>query len=176
MGERTLSIGALARECGVGVQTIRYYERIGLLSQRGRTKGTYRRYGADELARLKFIRRSAQLGFTLAETSELLALRAREGAPCSSVRTKAERKLAAIERKLAELTSLRDAVATLVHACAGDTAIEHCSILAALESSDEDTTPKEGKLSCQPPSPRRRQPPRPASPASKRARSASKTA
>lgn len=175
MGERPLSIGGLARECGVGVQTVRYYERIGLLAQTGRQKGTYRRYGPDEVARLKFIRRAAQLGFTLAETKDLLALRAREGAPCSSVRTKAETKLVAIEKKLVELTKLHEAVSSLVRACKGDRAVEHCSILAALGSANE-IKPQEGKDPCQPPSPRIRPTPRPASRASKRVRSASKIA
>jgi MerR family transcriptional regulator, copper efflux regulator len=130
--ETTMGIGALSRASGVGIETLRYYERIGLLTQPGRKKGAYRRYGPDAITRLRFIRRAAVLGFSLAETRELLALRAREGAPCTTVREKASQKLAVIEQKLAELTDLRDAVATLVRACRGDKAVEHCTILAAL--------------------------------------------
>lgn len=129
----SMGLGRLAQASGVPAETLRYYERIGLLATPGRRKGAYRRYGADAVARLRFIRRAAELGFSLAETRELLALRAREGVPCAGVRAKAAEKLHLIEQKLAELTELRDAVATLVRACSGDKAVEHCSILAALE-------------------------------------------
>jgi MerR family transcriptional regulator, copper efflux regulator len=152
MGDRTFTIGTLASRAGVGVETVRYYERIGLLPRTTRVKGEYRRYGDEAVARLQFVRRAAQLGFTLAETKELLALRARQGAPCRTVRTRAEEKLAAIERKLTELRELRDAVAHLVRTCSGDTAVEHCSILATL--GETETTTK-GNSSCPPP-PRRR--------------------
>lgn len=172
MDDETFTIGTLARRAGVGVQTVRYYERIGILPQPGRPKGGYRRYGDEAVARLQFVRRAAQLGFSLAETKELLTLRTRQGAPCGAVRTRAEEKLAAIEQKLAELQELRDAVAYLVRTCSGKTAVEHCSILAAL---GEPETTKKGKEkpSCPPP-------PRPpvrrrASRVSRRANAASKT-
>lgn len=164
--DETMGIGRLARASGVGVETLRYYERIGLLVQPGRRKGAYRRYGPDAVARLRFIRRAALLGFSLAETRELLALRAREGAPCAAVRAKASAKLALVEQKLAELTELRDAVAALVRACRGDKAVEHCTILAALGGEAE--SEKEGASSWPTLRPR-------VSPASKRARGASKT-
>ncbi|HQY65362.1 MAG: heavy metal-responsive transcriptional regulator [Myxococcales bacterium] len=170
MGDGTFTIGTLARRAAVGVQTIRYYERIGLLPQPTRAKGGYRRYGDDAVARLQFVRHATQLGFTLAETKELLALRARQGAPCGTVRRRAEEKLAAIEQKLTELRELRDAVARLVRTCSGDTAVEHCSILAALGEPD---TSKKGKSAC-PPQPRHPAP-LPVSRASKRVNAASKT-
>lgn len=182
--ENHLTIGALARLAGVGREALRYYERIGLLTTPGRPKGAYRRYGDGDVARLRFIRRAAELGFTLAETKELLALRAREGAPCASVRAKASEKLDAIERKLAELTELRDAVAALVHACRGDRAIEHCTILAALGDEEgisshqkKDQSRNRTKESTAWPQPRRR--PTAATHASrapKRASAASRTA
>ncbi|MBN9165801.1 MAG: heavy metal-responsive transcriptional regulator [Myxococcales bacterium] len=178
MSEGTFTIGVLARRAGVGVQTVRYYERIGLLPRAGRAKGGYRRYGEEAVARLQFIRHAARLGFTLAETKELLTLRARRGAPCGAVRTRAEEKLAAIERKLAELRELRDAVAHLVHACSGGTAVEHCSILAALSrqpetDNNQPETGKKEKGSCPPPP---RPVRRPTSRVSRRANAASKTA
>jgi hypothetical protein len=77
------------------------------------------------------------VGFSLAETCELLALRARKGAPCAAVREKAEQKLAIIEQKLAELAELRDAVRALIGACHGNRAVEHCTILAALSGEDQ---------------------------------------
>lgn len=168
-----MGIGALARASGVGVETLRYYERIGLLAQPGRKKGAYRRYGADAIARLHFIRAAGDLGFSLAEIRELLTLRAREGAPCMAVREKAAQKLAIIEQKLTELTELRDAVSALLRACRGDRAVEHCTILAALSGAD-DNRPKEGRPSWPQQRPRQPAPPR-ASRASRRARSASKT-
>lgn len=175
--DETMGIGRLARASGTGAETLRYYERIGLLVQPGRRKGAYRRYGADAVARLRFIRRASELGFSLAETRELLTLRARQGAPCASVRAKAVEKLAAVDQKLAELTELRNAVAALVRACRGDKAVEHCTILAALGDDGTITTTKKGRPSCPPHPP----PPRPtaaarASRASRPARSASKTA
>lgn len=175
--DETMGIGTLARTTGVGVETLRYYERIGLLAQPGRRKGAYRRYGNDAVARLRFIRGAADLGFSLAETRELLALRAREGAPCASVREKASQKLSVIEQKLAELTELRDAVAALVRACSGDKAVEHCTILAALGGDGTIDRKRKGAPSWPQQRPR---PERPAAPraarASKPARGASKTA
>lgn len=132
MSEGTFTIGTLARRAGVGVETVRYYERIGLLPRPARASSGYRRYDGEAVARLRFVRRAAQLGFTLADTKELLALRARRGAPCRAVRARAEEKLEEIDRKLAELHELRDALALLVRTCSGDTAVEHCSILATL--------------------------------------------
>jgi MerR family copper efflux transcriptional regulator len=168
MSEETFTIGTLAERAGVNVQTVRYYERIGILPKPSRAKGGYRRYSSDAVARLQFIRHATHLGFTLTETKELLTLRARQGAPCRTVRTRAEEKLATIEKKLAELTELRDAVAQLVRTCSGDTAVEHCTILAALGEPEA----QEGKTSCPPP--RRPAPPR-ASRVSRRANGASRT-
>jgi MerR family copper efflux transcriptional regulator len=136
MNGETFTIGTLAKRAGVNLQTVRYYERIGLLPEPARSARGYRRYGADDLARLHFVRHASGLGFTLTETKELLALRARRGAACTSVRERAERKLAAIDAKLVELHELRDAVARLVGSCAGDKATEHCSILAALAATE----------------------------------------
>lgn len=172
----TMGIGALARATGVGVETLRYYDRIGLLSQPGRRKGAYRRYGDDAVARLRFIRRAADLGFSLAETRELLALRAREGAPCTSVREKASQKLSVIEEKLVELTELRDAVAALVRACAGDRAVEHCTILAALAGDETVHRNRKGPPSWPQQHPRPEPAAARASRARKPARSASKIA
>lgn len=168
-----MGIGALARATGVGVETLRYYERIGLLELPGRRKGTYRRYGADSIARLRFIRAAGDLGFSLTETRELLALRARKGAPCAAVREKAEQKLTVIKQKLAELTELRDAVSALIGACHGDRAVEHCTILAAL--SGEASIPNKKGIGSWPQQRQRRPAVPRASHASKRVRGASKT-
>jgi len=130
--QRPLTIGALARLAQVNIQTVRYYERLGLLEKPRKPARGYRQYDEQALARLRFIRRAASLGFTLNETKELLSLRAREGEPCRSVRLRAEQKLGLIDQKLAELRRLRSQVAWLVGTCSGDTAIRHCSILEYL--------------------------------------------
>jgi len=139
MSGETFTIGTLAKRAGVGVQTVRYYERLGILPKAARSKAGYRRYNDEAVARLRFVRYAAQLGFTLNETKELLALRAHKGAPCGAVRARAEQKLAIIEAKLNELRELRKAVAQLVRKCSGDTAVEHCSILAALSEPETNT-------------------------------------
>ncbi|MBK8214343.1 MAG: heavy metal-responsive transcriptional regulator [Myxococcales bacterium] len=128
----SMSIGELARRAGVAVDTLRYYERLGLLEPAGRTKTGYRRFGPEAEERLGFIGRAKSLGFTLADVAELLRLRARPGAPCAAVREKAREQLAVVDQKLAELSRLRAAVAALVGACQGDRAVERCSILEAL--------------------------------------------
>jgi len=171
MSDETLTIGTLAKRVGVNVQTVRYYERIGILPKPGRSQAGYRHYGEDAVARLHFIRHATQLGFTLGETKELLTLRARQGAPCSTVRTRAEQKLAMIDAKLQELRELRDAVARLVRTCSGDTAVEHCSILAALGEPEITTKGKSSWPQPQPPPAHPR-----ASRASRRVNVASRTA
>ena len=135
----SMSIGELARRAGVAVDTLRYYERLGLVAPAGRTKAGYRRFGPEAVERLGFIGRAKSLGFTLADVAELLRLRARPGAPCGAVREKARVQLVVVEQKLEELRRLRDAVAALVGACEGDRAVERCSILEALARPKLDT-------------------------------------
>ncbi len=128
-----MTIGALAREAQVGVETIRFYEREGLLAQPRRPGRGYRVYPPEALERARFIRRSKAMGFTLDEIRELLALRARPGVLCGVVREQALAKVADIERKLEDLNRLREAIVTLAHACSGTTSMQHCSILNTLE-------------------------------------------
>ena len=108
----SMSIGELARRAGVAVDTLRYYERLGLVAPAGRTKAGYRRFGPEAVERLGFIGRAKSLGFTLADVAELLRLRARPGAPCGAVREKARVQLVVVEQKLEELRRL-DPVAAL---------------------------------------------------------------
>jgi MerR family copper efflux transcriptional regulator len=136
-----MTIGSLAREAQVGVETIRFYEREGLLAQPRRPGRGYRVYPPEALERVRFIRRSKAMGFTLDEIRELLALRARPGVPCGVVREQALAKVADIDRKLAELHRLREAIATLAHTCSGDTTMQHCSILTMLEGEPATSPP-----------------------------------
>lgn len=125
-----LGIGKLARLAGVGVDTIRYYERNGLLAPRGRLASGYRRYGDVELARLRFIRRAQKLGFTLKEIRALLNLSARRGV--AQIRAAAAAKLDDVDARIADLQRVRDGLATLIAACPGHGQLADCPIVRAL--------------------------------------------
>ena len=124
------TIGALAREAGVGVETVRYYQRRGLLSEPARSHGEVRRYGAEDVRRLKFIRSAQAAGFTLNEIGELLELSASDDR--ARARQLAQARVAALEQKIAELQEAREALAELAETCA-KTRAGPCPILAAFE-------------------------------------------
>ena len=94
--------------CGVSTDTLRHYERVGVLARPGRSAAGYRQYPPESVARVRLVRRALGLGFTLAELARILRTRDQGGAPCREVRAMAERKLEQLERRLAEMTSLRD--------------------------------------------------------------------
>ncbi|RMH39176.1 MAG: MerR family transcriptional regulator [Deltaproteobacteria bacterium] len=129
----TLTIGKVARRAGVGVETIRFYEREKLLPKPARDPSSgYRRYPESTVARLQFIARAKELGFTLKETRELLELRTGP-ATCGTVRARAEEKLGDVRRKIEDLQRIERALLTLADACPGDGALDDCPILGALE-------------------------------------------
>jgi MerR family copper efflux transcriptional regulator len=128
-----MRIGELARGAGVNVETIRFYERRGLIPRPPRRESGYRVYGEEHLRRLHFIRRAKDLGFSLEEVRELLALRAAPGVSCARIKQQAGEKLADIEGKLETLERMRDVLARLVKECRGRGPLEDCPILAALE-------------------------------------------
>jgi MerR family copper efflux transcriptional regulator len=134
-----LTIGKLARKAGVGIDTVRYYERNGLLSPTSRSSAGYRRYGELEFARLRFIRRAQKLGFTLKEIRSLLALSARRSV--AQVKRAAQAKLDDVDSKLADLQRVRAGLALLVEACPGHGQPAECPILRAL--ADEEGTSHE---------------------------------
>ena len=125
------TIGGLAKAAGVGVETVRYYQRRGLLPEPARPPGEVRRYGAADLKRLRFIRSAQAAGFTLAEISELLDLDAADDR--ARARELAQARVAAIDAKIAELRQARDALAALATACASKRG-GPCPILTAFES------------------------------------------
>lgn len=129
----TLTIGRLARRAGVNVETIRYYERRGLLPEPPRTSAGYRQYAPATVRRIGFIKRAQALGFTLEEISDLLALRVDPNANCDAVEHQAEHAMARIDDKLAELTRMRAALAELAEHCRHKRPTEECPILDALE-------------------------------------------
>lgn len=126
-----LKIGDLANATGTKVQTIRYYEEIGLLPVPTRTEGNYRTYDAGSLRRLSFIRRSRDLGFSLHRIRELLGLADHKDWSCAAVETIAREHRAAIERKLADLTALDRELARIIERC-GHGTVSECGILEAL--------------------------------------------
>src|SRR5579859_5740836 len=113
----SIGIGALAKRAGVGIDTVRYYERAGLLAPRSRLSSGYRRYSELELARLRFIRRAQALGFTLKEVRELLSLSAQRDV--ARVKRTAQAKLTDVERRIAELEKVRMGLSKLIAACPG---------------------------------------------------------
>ena len=128
-----LSIGKVARGAGVPIDTVRYYEREGLLEKPVRTSSGYRQYPPDAVARLQFIRQAKDLGFTLSEIRELLALKVAPGKSCADVRARAESKIADIEQRVAQLTRMKQALARLAAACSGRGPTSACPILDAME-------------------------------------------
>lgn len=126
----TLGIGQLAKRAGVGIDTVRYYERDGLLSPATRLESGYRRYGDAELKRLHFIRRAKALGFSLEDIRGLLMLS--EEQDVATVKQVAESKLVDIEQRIAELERIRAGLHTLIAACPGHGRAEDCPILNAL--------------------------------------------
>ncbi|QUT07587.1 helix-turn-helix domain-containing protein [Sphingobium phenoxybenzoativorans] len=125
------TIGNLGKATNTKVETIRYYERIGLLAKPDRTGGNYRAYGQDALARLSFIRRARDLGFSLDQVRELLSLSSQDQRDCRSVDAIANSHLAEIDRKLADLAALRRELSAVIALCDGGT-IAECQILDAL--------------------------------------------
>ncbi|PZQ18150.1 MAG: MerR family transcriptional regulator [Ancylobacter novellus] len=126
-----LSIGELGRATDTKVETIRYYERIGLLAAPRRTSGNYRAYDADHLARLSFIRRSRDLGFSLDQVRTLLDLADQKDRPCDAVDEIARVHLAEVERKIADLAALRSELREMVRHC-GHGTVRDCRIIEAL--------------------------------------------
>jgi MerR family transcriptional regulator, copper efflux regulator len=129
----SLSIGKVARRAGVGVETIRFYERQGLLTAPIRKESGYRLYSEQALGRLRFIRRAKELGFSLREIKELLQVRRNSSAPCEDVCEKAKAKIANIEEKIAVLTKMRETLSELFAACQVRTSLGDCPILEFLE-------------------------------------------
>jgi MerR family copper efflux transcriptional regulator len=129
-----MTIGRLAKKAGVNIDTIRYYERNGLIPEPARRASGYREYGATDVARLRFILRAKELGFTLAEIGELLSLSADRDV--RGVKRRAENRLEQVEHKIQELQRVRRGLKTLIDACPGHGDLERCPIIAALSEGE----------------------------------------
>lgn len=125
-----LTIGKLAEVAGVNIETIRYYQRRGLLDEPAKPLGGHRRYSTEEAKRVRFIKRAQALGFTLAEVGGLLTLD--EACACSETRALAIRKLAMIEQKMADLAALRQVLDRLVQQCGAGVGGSNCPIIDVL--------------------------------------------
>lgn len=130
---KPLTIGQVARRAGVGVETIRFYEREGLVDDPPRLASGYRQYPPETVARIRFVRRAKELGFTLKEIKELLSLRASPRSRCADVRQRAEAKIEDMQQKIRDLQKMKKALKQLAAACDGRGPVTECPILEALE-------------------------------------------
>jgi MerR family mercuric resistance operon transcriptional regulator len=127
----TQTIGVLAEAAGVNVETIRFYQRKGLMQAPDRPLGGIRRYGEADLARVRFIKSAQRLGFSLAEVADLLKLE--DGAHCTEAREQAERKLADVRAKLADLQRIEAVLEELLQRCCAARAEVRCPMIQALQ-------------------------------------------
>ncbi len=130
----SMSIGKIAKASGIGVETVRFYERQGLLDEPQRAKNGYRVYSEPSATRLRFIKRAKALGFSLNEIREFLELRHRPGTTSAEIKTRTEEKLLDIRKKIRDLNAMKNALLHLSAACDGTMPLEECPILAALET------------------------------------------
>ena len=133
----SMKIGEVADRGGVNLQTIRYYEREGLLPPPPRLPSGYRVYSEPTVRRLRFIKRAQELGFTLAEIRELLSLRIDHDRDRSEVRAIAEAKVADIEEKIRTLGAMKEALVRLTEHCRGHGPASECPILESLDSGED---------------------------------------
>ncbi len=133
-----LTIGQVAKRSGIGIETVRFYERKGLVEEPPRTDSGYRQYPEDVVARIRFIRRAKELGFKLSEISELLSLRVDPDTTCADVRKQTEFKIADVEDKIRVLQGIKTALKKLAASCVGTGPTSECPILEALDSQQKD--------------------------------------
>lgn len=133
---KALTIGHLAKQAGVNLETVRFYERRGLLPRPPRSAAGYRLFPAEAARRLKFIRRAQELGFSLAEIRELLSLRMSRATTSAAIRARAEAKIADIEAKIRTLESMKKTLRRLTRVCDGCAPVAECPILESLDGED----------------------------------------
>lgn len=134
MSNETMTIGQVAAQAVVHVETIRYYQRLGLVGEPPRPLGGIRHYDAKTVARLRFIKRAQQLGFSLDEVRNLLALE--DGQSCRETRVLAENKLGVIEQRLVDLRRMQKLLKTLIGECDSGKRPRSCPIIATLTAAD----------------------------------------
>ncbi|MBI5252502.1 MAG: MerR family DNA-binding protein [Desulfomonile tiedjei] len=133
-----MTIGEVARRSGFGIETVRFYERNGLIQEPPRRASGYRQYPEEVVSRLRFIKRAKELGFSLKEIKELLSLRIQPGTTCADVKKRAEVKIADIDEKIQSLLRMKSALAKLTAGCSGEGPARECPILEALETEQQE--------------------------------------
>lgn len=139
---KPLTIGRIAAQADVHIETIRYYERRGLLPNPPRTESGYRQYNPDSVTRLRFIKKAQGLGFSLEEVQGLLTLRVDKETNCADVRHRAERKATDIETKISALQQMHDALQEMIAACVEGEPSGECPFLETLERHAQERTAK----------------------------------
>ena len=134
---KPLTIGRLAREVGINSETVRFYELQGLLPRPPRSASGYRLFPADAKRRLKFIKRTQELGFSLSEIRDLLALRVSRRTTSAEIRKRTEAKISDIEGKIKSLDSMPKSLLKLVRSCGGCTPVSECPILESLDREEQ---------------------------------------
>lgn len=132
-----LTIGQLAKKARVNIETVRYYERRGLIPEPPRSEAGYRKYPQSDVARILFIKRAKELGFSLKEIGELLFLRIDPDTTCGDIVIKAELKITEIEKKIQTLQRMAKALSDLMKSCNGTGPTSDCPILEALDQKEE---------------------------------------
>ncbi len=131
---RTMKVGELAKKAGINLETMRYYERIGLMPKPKRQESRYRYYDETDLSRVRFIVRSKELGFTLKETKELLSMRIDSDTKCVDMKELALRKITDIQMKIRDLESIASNLQSLVKQCSdGQVSLAECPIVNSLD-------------------------------------------
>jgi MerR family transcriptional regulator, copper efflux regulator len=131
-----LTIGEVAKRAKVHVETLRYYERRGLLLKPPRSLSNYRLYPEGAVQRVRFIKRAQELGFSLKDIKELLSLRGAPEAECGEIRAHAEAEIKDIDEKIDSLMAMKSALSTLVAECSGQGPLTECPILESLDAKE----------------------------------------
>ena len=134
---QTFKTGEVARRAGVNKETVRYYERRGLITKPERRRSGYRIFTREHINQIKFIKRAQNLGFTLSEIKQLLKLQVSDSSSCGMVKQKAERKLEDVQSKIEDLKRIREVLNNLIDLCNEEEKTDHCVILNALEGANE---------------------------------------
>lgn len=129
----SLSIGQVAEAAGVGVETVRFYQRQGLIAEPPREGTRRRRYPGETISRIRLIRGAQNLGFSLKEIEELMALRIAPGTSKGEIKARAQQKVEEIEEKMRDLQRMRDSLLKLIGSCEGTGTVEDCPILNAFD-------------------------------------------
>ena len=135
-----MTIGQVAKRTGVNIQTVRFYERKGLVLPEKRTDSGYRIYSHEAVRRIRFVRHAQEMGFSLREIEDLLSLRIDPGMTCADVKIRAETKRTEVEQKIDKLSHMQRALEMLVARCDGDGPVSECPIIEALDSVDDGLT------------------------------------